>query len=106
MEYDCNYSKFDIKQHKAKYVHYLEVIIREDGTIEYAHPCHQEKLIEIACQRLGLTREELCAMCPPEYYGDFTVWLCRMSGAVSVWEDFIIYDSLNNLQRLALCKLK
>ena len=38
--YDLN-SKFDIEQHKKKYINYLEVIIFPDGHIEYAVPSHQ-----------------------------------------------------------------
>ena len=46
MAYDI-YCAFDLEKHKQTYVQYLEVVILEDGTVEYAVPSHQEKLIEI-----------------------------------------------------------
>ena len=44
MAYDI-YCAFDLEKHKQTYVQYLEVVILEDGTVEYAVPSHQEKLI-------------------------------------------------------------
>ena len=58
------YSDFDIEKHKKTYIHYLEVVIDENGKIMYAVPSHQEKLITLACKRLNITREELNSMCP------------------------------------------
>ena len=46
MAYDI-YCAFDLEQHKQTYVQYLEVVILEDGTVEYAVPSHQEKLIAL-----------------------------------------------------------
>lgn len=92
------YSKFDLEQHKKTFVNYLEVIILKDGTIEYAVPSHQEYLIKLACQQKEIDREELYRQCPPEYYGDFTKWLCMQTGAVSVWDRFIIYDKFTMAQ--------
>ena len=37
------YCPFDIEKHKKTFINYLEVVILEDGTIEYAVPSHQEK---------------------------------------------------------------
>ena len=37
------YSEFDITKHKHPYVNYLEVLIKEDGSIVYVVPSHQEK---------------------------------------------------------------
>lgn len=88
-EYDLN-SKFDIEQHKKKYVNYLEVIIFPDGHIEYAVPSHQEKLIAVCREKLRVSRDELNDRCPEEYYCDFITWLCNISECVSVWNDFII----------------
>lgn len=69
MAYDLR-SEFDIEQHKKTFIHYLEVVIDENGEIMYAAPSHQEKLISLACERLNVTREKLNAMCPQEYYFD------------------------------------
>lgn len=100
------YSNFDIEQHKKTFIHYLEVVIDEDGKIMYAVPSHQEKLIALACKRLNITREELESMCPQEHLFDFMIWLCKMSGSCAVWENFIQKDRLTGKQIKALRMLK
>lgn len=96
---------FDIETHKAAFVHYLEVVIREDGTVEYAVPSHQEKLIGIAMEKLGVTRGQLYDMCPREYMFDVMRWLCEITNCVAVWTDFYI-GVLNETQRCVLLTLK
>lgn len=100
------YSEFDIEQHKKTFIHYLEVVIDENGRIMYAVPSHQEKLIALACEKLNVTREELNAMCPQEYYFDFMTWLCKMSGACAVWENQVMRDKFTAEQIKALKRLK
>lgn len=100
------YSDFNIEQHKKTYTHYLEVVIDKNGKIMYAVPSHQEKMISLACEKLNVTREELNAMCPPEYYYNFMDWLCKMSGACAVWERFIKADRLTEKQVKVLQMLK
>lgn len=97
--------KFDVETHKEAFVNYLEVVIREDGTVEYAVPSHQEKLIKIAMEKLGVTRQQLYDMCPPEYTFDVCKWLCKITNCVSVWNEFYIGE-LNDVQRWALQNLK
>lgn len=87
--YDLH-SPFDIEQHKKTFINYLEVVIFPDGHIEYATPSHQEKLIAICMDELGITREELNKRCPKEYYFDFMTWLCNVSHCVSVWNEYIV----------------
>ena len=79
------YSKFDLEKHKATYIDYLEVVVYPDGTVEYAVPSHQEKMIEAACQKLMVSRDELKDMCPIEYYFDYLKWLSMVSGCMIVW---------------------
>jgi len=100
------YSAFDASKHKAKYTNYLEVLIKEDGTVVYAVPSHQEKAAAIACEKLGLTRTELDGICPKEYYFDYLNWLLMMSNAVAVWNDGVIAPKVNKKQILALKSLK
>lgn len=100
------YSDFDIEQHKKTFIHYLEVVIDESGKIMYAVPSHQEKMIALVCDKLNITREELNAMCPQEYYFDLMTWLCKMSGACAVWENFIQCDKLTEQQIMSLQMLK
>lgn len=78
---------FNIETHKKTFNDYLEVIILEDGTITYAVPSHQEKLIVLACEKLNIERDELYDLCPKEYYFDFMNWLCKITGCVSLWNN-------------------
>lgn len=100
------YFDFDIDQHKKTFIHYLEVVIDESGKIMYAIPSHQEKMISLAYEKLNVTREELNAMCPQEYYYDFMTWLCKMSGSCAVWENFIQHNKMTEQQIRALQMLK
>jgi len=84
------YSKFDPIEHAKKYPFYTEVIIKEDGSIEYAIPSHQEKLIEILQNQRNWSREEVNNACPPEYYCDFIQWLLNETKCASVWYEFCI----------------
>ena len=85
-KYDV-YSEFDLEKHKATYTNYLEVLIDESGKVMYAVPSHQEKAIQIACEKLEINREELKQMCPRKYWCDFMKWLCLITGVVAVWND-------------------
>ena len=104
-QYTVLHSPFDIDVHQHTFTHYLEVILREDGTIEYAVPSHQEKLIEIACNKLSVTREELYRMCPPEYYLDVITWLTKETECIAVWNNYYM-GGLNELQLESLYKLQ
>lgn len=100
------YSDFNLKLHKQTFVHYLEVIIDENGKIMYAVPSHQEKMIKIACENLNVTREQLNEMCPEEYYFEFMTWLSKVSGACAVWENQVMGDKFTEEQINALQILK
>ena len=100
------YCKFDADRHKETYTNYLEVLISKSGEIMYAIPSHQEKAIELACKDLGVTRDELSAMCTREYYFDFLNWLLMMSGAAAVWNDSFLAPSPTKEQIGALRMLK
>ncbi len=84
------YSEFDADKHAEKYVHYLEALITADGKVMYAVPSHQELAIKLACEKYGISRDELSKRCPPEYYLDFTVWLLMQTGSIAVWTTFYI----------------
>ena len=99
------HSAFDIDTHKKTFINYLEVIITPDGTIEYAVPSHQEKLIRIATDKLSLSRKELYDMCPMEYMFDVASWLCNITGCVSVWNDrYVGTPNKNQLASLRMLK--
>ena len=99
-------SEFNIDSHKATFTNYLEVIIDADGKVMYALPSHQEKLISMACKQLGITRDELNALCPRKYYVDFMRWLCLLTGAMSVWNHYCEYGNPTTKQLGTLRKLK
>lgn len=103
-KYDC-YSKFDLEKHKKKYIDYLEIVILEDGTIEYAVPSHQMKLLSIAEKKLGKSVQEIGDMCPNEFYARFNEWLCELTNTVSVWAWFHM-GYCNEIQKEVLQKLK
>lgn len=87
--YDLN-SAFNIKQHKAHFIDYLEVVVFPDGHIEYATPSHQEKLIKVACDLNNWTRNQLNKECPEEYYFDFMTWLCNITGCIALWCEYAV----------------
>ena len=98
-------SPFSFERHKRTFQNYFEVVILEDGTIEYAVPSHQEKLIALACERLHCTRDELSERCPYEYYCDYNVWLAMQAHAICVWDAFaqgVFNDA--QLESLKRCK--
>lgn len=89
-EQEVLHGAFDLETHKKTFINYLEVVISEEGTVMYAVPSHQEKLISIACEKLGVSRQELNDLCPREYYFDFLFWLCKITGCVSLWNEYMI----------------
>lgn len=95
---------FDIQTHKETFRNYLEIVIAEDGTIMYATPSHQEKVIRIACEKLQITRSELEKRCPKEYYFNYMAWLCKVSGCVALWdkrmEGFANQKQQDSIQKL------
>lgn len=84
------YAPFDIDTHKKTFKNYLEVVLLEDGTPEYAVPSHQEKAISIGMEKRGMSREEFYHSCPREYWCDVMKWLHIETGVVFVWNDGIV----------------
>jgi len=99
------HSPFDIDTHKNTFMNYLEVLILADGTISYAVPSHTEKMIQIACDKYEITRNELYDRCPKEYYFDVQTWLCLETGAIAVWNGFVVGQA-NDDQKESLHKLR
>ena len=108
MENYSVYSKFNLAKHKETYPYYTEVIILPDGTIEYAVPSHQEKLISILMQDHRASRSEILDMCPREMHSDFIQWLCNCTRAVCVWYEGVLTpdNSCTNSQISVLRNLK
>lgn len=73
---------FDVRVHKRSFIGYLEVIIKPDGTVEYAVPSHAMKLASI----YGKTMDEVFEEYMNDKAGmDPVEWLCSKTGCISVW---------------------
>lgn len=97
-------SPFNVEVHKETFINYLEVVILEDGTIEYAVPSHQLKVTDIIAAKRNITREDVADLCPPDMYLAYTEWLCKEAKAVMVWNDFY-YGNPNDAQIQTLIML-
>lgn len=96
------HSPFDIATHKSTFINYLELIIRPDGTPEYATPSHMMKLAEI----YGKSMDDIYE----EYYQaqlgqDGIDYLCAKTGCIAVW-DCRIQGIPNEAQTSTLLKLR
>ena len=89
-----------ISKHKAKYTNYCEAIITEDGTIHYAVPSHQNKLIELYGVPTvpipgqffdydGKEFNDLKNKVPD--HANFTYWLADYLNMVITWYDYIVF---------------
>lgn len=87
-----------ISRHKSKYINYCEAIITEDGTIQYAIPSHQNKLIELYGVPMsqgqvldydGKEFTDLKNKVPVQ--ANFTYWLADYLNAVIIWYDYTVF---------------
>lgn len=97
-------SPFDPDIHKETFINYLEVVILEDGVIEYAVPSHRIKVTDIIAKKRNITRDDVADLCPREYYMDYYFWLCREAKALMVWNNFYTGDP-NDAQLQSLLML-
>ena len=100
------YCPFDIEKHKKTFINYLEVVILEDGTIEYAVPSHQEKAIKIACEKLRCDRDCFIDVVSQKHLSDWNEWLMDTAGVIMVWDSFIQFHNVTQAQIDSLKKLK
>lgn len=100
------YSDFDVRKHKKHFTDYLEVIITPDGQVHYAIPNHVEFMIGYICRRDRITPRQLERRCPRVYHFDFLTWLCKESGCVSVWSNFIKAVAFTKAQIKVLNELR
>lgn len=99
---DILHRPFDIETHKKTFIDYLEVIIRPDGTIEYAVPSHMYKLMSVfeggkysVDQINEMFIQDMMGLAPIE-------WLCKKTGCISVWtKDF---EGTPNEQQIEVLK--
>lgn len=99
---------FDIKTHKLTFINYLEVVISPDGTVEYAVPSHQEKLLRVFMEQehisskqeaFRLVEEQDTTMDGP------TITLTRLTGYISVWSETYICGKSPTKKQLAALRL-
>jgi hypothetical protein len=96
------HSPFDVRVHKQNFIGYLEVIIRSDGTVEYAVPSHTIKLASIYGKSMDQIYEEYAT----DKSGlDPVEWLCNKTGCISVWTEGYA-GKANATQKRALWFLK
>lgn len=84
------YSPFDVEKHKKTFIDYFEAILMPDGSVQYAVPSHQEKLISIGKKLFGKSRNDFIAMCPTEKHDCYIEWLCDVTGCVALWNSFVV----------------
>lgn len=89
------------------FINYCEIVIDRYGGIHMAVPSHEEKLIEMVCNDLGMIdkkdiiqkyRESKTHMPPIEY-------LCSLIGAISIWYNGMCAPQVNNTQIHILTRL-
>lgn len=96
---------FDIEIHKKTFIDYLEVIVKPDGTIEYAVPSHMHKLMSVF-ENGKYSVEQINEMFVQDMMGLSPIeWLCKKTGCISVWTNG--YEGVANEQQTdTLRKLK
>lgn len=96
------HSPFDIATHKATFINYLELIIRPDGTPEYATPSHMMKLVEIYGKNMDDIYEEYYQA---QFGQDCIDYLCAKTGCIAVWNN-CVQGTPNEAQTSTLLKLR
>lgn len=100
------YKPFDFNEHlKAFGDTYLEAVVLEDGTIEYAIPSHEQKLVRVIMQKTGKTRDQVIWDCSDDDKLNWQEYLERESGCISLWTNFYL-GTANEKQLEAIQKLK
>ena len=79
-------SPFDVKTHNKTFIHYCEVVILPDGTIEYANPSHIEKLFEVYARNHEITVEQA----KQKFVADFDFFdnLMKDTAVMLVWYEY------------------
>lgn len=96
------HAPFDIEVHRHTFINYLELIIRRDGTPEYATPSHMMKLAEIYGKCMDDIYEEYCQS---QLGLDSIDYLCAKTNCIAVWNNRI-QGIPNEAQTSTLLKLR
>lgn len=96
------HGSFDIETHKKTFIDYLEVIIRPDGTVEYAVPSHMYKLMSVF-ENGKYSVEQINEMFIHDMMGLSPIeWLCMKTGCISVWLNG--YEGVANTKQVETLK--
>ena len=78
------HSKFDVEVHSKNFINYCEVIVLPDGSVEYAVPSHERKVIEIFKREFDLSDEDFDNF-PEELSIDY---ICKKCHLIMLWYDY------------------
>ena len=87
------YRPFDLQMHADNFKNYCEVIICEDGSIEYAVPSHQERLIMHYANKHHISRNKVIEL----FYNDVDAIEKMMVDTKIV---FVWYEHLCNFTKM------
>ncbi len=96
------HSKFDVETHSKNFINYCEVIVLSDGSVEYAVPSHERKVIEIFKREFKLSDENFNNF-PEELSVDY---ICKKCHLIMLWYDYayapirINKDQIKTLDKL------
>lgn len=100
---------FSIERHIHTFVNYCECVIDENGTILYAVPSHERKLMNIVMEKYNMTLDKLTDKAEHEDgQWDWINWLMRNSKCMCVYtcgyaipdDDFMTDHQHKSLQSL------
>lgn len=78
------------------HIYYCEIIVLPDGTIKQASPSHQEALIKIMENKIGVSRNDVLNLFTKTHnvYDDFTQWLMDNTGCILVWYSQLLFPRI------------
>lgn len=86
---------------KAGYKDYCEIIITQFGGIELATPSHLEKLIELYCKNMNISREEAINRLPLECSPASLI--IDKYNYIAVWYNYLVIPAkINRFQKKTL----
>ena len=90
-----------VKKEPDKWKNYCEIVINRNGTIELARPSHTEKIIEIYCEIMGITKEKF----KEEFPRNLSIidFIVEKFSLICVWYNYLIRpEKINRFQQRTL----
>ena len=90
-----------VDQNKEKFIKYCEIIITDNGIIEFAHPTHSISIVREASKKNKISVEEyknsIPKSCSPLH------WVTCKEKFIGVWYNYIIVpQKINRIQKKVL----